>query len=151
MKRILGLVLFALIPVCSFAVDTGTVTITNGGTENTYWINMAWTSNTGGGVVESDGIKFFGEILRVVTDPGDGSSSPTANYDITLTDVDGADVLNGGGANRSQSAVEQIIPSITSVGTKSDFLISVAGDLTLTIAAAGNTKTGSIRVYYRRN
>jgi len=52
----------------------------------------------------------FGFIVRMVTNPG--GTAPTADYDVTLTDEDGCDVLGGEGADRSASDSEQIIPKL---------------------------------------
>lgn len=48
-----------------------------------------------------------GWIIRVETNPG--STAPTANYDITLTDQDGLDVMGGVLANRSATATEHVL------------------------------------------
>src|SRR3990167_1003625 len=47
-----------------------------------------------------------GELLALETNPG--SPAPTANYDITITDEDGLDVLHGVGANRHTTDTEKV-------------------------------------------
>lgn len=49
--------------------------------------------------------KIEGTLLELVTNPG--ATAPTANYDITITDADGTDVLAGKGANRHTSTSER--------------------------------------------
>ena len=52
----------------------------------------------------------FGFVVRVVTNPG--ATAPTADYDITIADEDGCDILGGEGSDRSASDSEQIIPAL---------------------------------------
>jgi hypothetical protein len=66
------------------------------------------------------------------------------NYDITLSDSDSCDVLGGEGANRSDSASEQIIPKI------GNGYGPVRVDSVLTLAATGNSvnsATVTVKVY----
>jgi hypothetical protein len=70
---------------------------------------VTWTSATDGSVSHTiTGVN--GEIYRVTTDPS--ATAPTDNYDITLTDEDGVDVLVGLGANRDTATTESISPGI---------------------------------------
>ena len=75
---------------------------------------ITWTADDADGSVPStqSNSDIFGFIVRVVTNPG--ATTPTADYDITITDEDGVDVLGGEGADRSASASEQIIPKLGS-------------------------------------
>lgn len=83
---------------------------------------------------------YNGEVIRLVTIP-DGTSVPTAAYDVTVNDDDGTDVLMGAGAGRSNSATEQVLASL---------LGCVANDrLSLNIANAGETKKGTVILYIR--
>lgn len=119
---------------------------------NVRMISVEWTSAPGGTV--SQPIKallpnkkpIVGILNRLVTNP-DGTDAPTDDYDLTLLDGDSVDVLNGGGANRDTANTEEIYPSTVGVGTNSDFQPAIAGDLTVTIAAAGNTKKGRVILY----
>ena len=84
-----------------------------------------------------------GRLLQIATDPG--STAPTANYDITVTEAGGADLLLGVGANRHTSASEVAI-------TESNGAYAVyAGTDTLTITIANssvNDATIAIKIYY---
>lgn len=51
-----------------------------------------------------------GYVYMVVTDPG--TPSPTASYDITITDASGVDIMGGELADRSATASEQVVPKI---------------------------------------
>lgn len=74
--------------------------------------------------------KFSGRIVALETDPG--STAPTANYDITLEDANGHDVLEGVGANRSASATEKV--SVVFSGTSVHPPVDISDVLTLKIA-----------------
>lgn len=92
-----------------------------------------WTSTAGGAADLAFSLKGF--ILKMVTDPTDG---PTDNYDITLIDEDGADVLIAQGADRDTTNTETVYPA------QSNGAIPVfhAGNVTFTVANAGNAKSG---------
>jgi len=79
-----------------------------------------------------------GKIIALCTVP---LTSPTDDYDVTITDADGYDVLCGAGLNRDTANTETVAE--TSLG-------AVAGSrLTLHIAAAGYTKTGTVTIWLR--
>ena len=84
-----------------------------------------------------------GKIVKVQTIPGlngdKTTATPTALYDITLLDAYSGDVADGNLMNRSASAAETVIPSAP---------IPVDGELTLTIANAGDTKKGRIIIWF---
>jgi len=50
----------------------------------------------------------IGKVVGFITNPG--SPAPTDQYDITITNEDGADILGGVGANRHTSNSEYAIP-----------------------------------------
>lgn len=111
-------------------------------------IELAWTSDSSGNATYTTaGVN--GTILRFVTDPG--STAPTDNYDVTLSDENGVDVLSGLGANRDASNTEESLPYITVTdGTNSAlYPRSVAGPLSLSISNAGSAKQGSLILYVR--
>lgn len=122
------------------------VTITEETHGSVKKIAFAWTSiadGSAGGV--GDGgrttLAYNGEVVRLVTVPAGGGSAPTDNYDVTVTDEDGTDVLMGAGANRDTAVTEQVLASSLGV---------VANDrLTLTVANAGDTKAGTVYLYLR--
>ncbi len=104
-------------------------------------VTLAWTSSTGGLVSGFPTTNAYnGAISRFVTVPST-SAAPDLNYDIVLNDLDGTDVLMGAGANRSNTATEQVLASN---------LGFVANDkLELQISGAGDTKQGTAYVYIR--
>ena len=99
-------------------------------------IKWTWTSATGGAASLATVGSYYGEVLALVTDPG--ATAPTDNYDITITDADGYDVMQGAGANRDTANTETAVPTAKSVAF---------GKLTLTIAAAGDEKVGATTLY----
>lgn len=103
-------------------------------------IKWTWTSATGGTASGTTSLAYTGKVYRVVTDP-DGTAAPSDNYDITITDDDGVDVLDGNGANRDTATTEAIAPAAVLVGSK----------LTLSVTNAGDEKAGVVYVYITDN
>lgn len=111
-------------------------------------IVWAWTAHTDGTVIASttDGQnpttyrKYTGKCIRLITDP-DGTAVPSDNYDITIVDEDGYDVLMGAGANRDEANNEQVLES--SLG------ICLYSTLSLRVAAAGSGGKGVVILYLR--
>jgi hypothetical protein len=109
---------------------------------------LAWTSSAGGAVQEILSPVVSGELLRVVFAPGAGAVQPSANYDVTLLDEDGFDVLGGLGANRSNAAKEEVVP-LTGDGVTTNQRRALDGVLDLRVANAGNAKSGTVTLYVR--
>jgi hypothetical protein len=127
----------------------GTVTETNrrigSYTSNPNLVNsmtLSWTSDSSGDATATTGA-IFGTILRVATNPG--ATAPTDNYDVTLSDADGFDILYGLGANRDTANTESISP----VDPVSGVPPVVAGPLSLSVSSAGASKVGTVVIYYR--
>ena len=105
-------------------------------------IKWDWLRTDGGVVTGSKTVnKYSGEIIRLVTDPDAAAAAPTDNYDITILDDDGVDVLIGAGANRDTANTEQVIAS--SLGCVVD------SQLTLEIVNAGDAKAGLVILYIK--
>ena len=82
-----------------------------------------------------------GFLLRLATVPG--SPAPSSNYDLTLTNADGVDMLQGVGANRSSSAAQDA--RIVYSGTANHPVVAPSDQLTLNVA--NNSEAGAaIRV-----
>ncbi len=86
--------------------------------------------------------KLVGRIQRVLTAPGlNGdlaTSLPTAAYDITLIGPHGSDLAAGNLKDRSGTLAESWTPNPPTI---------LNGDITLTIANAGNGTKGRIIIY----
>lgn len=100
-------------------------------------IKWAWTSDASGDASEATPGKFTGLVFECVTIP-DGVDAPTDNYDITITDDDGLDVLRGLGADRDTANTEYLHINQDGLGTVHNSI------LTLTVANAGNAKEGVV-------
>jgi hypothetical protein len=111
---------------------------------------VSWISNGSGAATQA--IEVDGQLLKVVTNPG--AAAPTADYDITLIDDDGLDVAEAllGDRHTSNSEVVYLYHEIALTGTASDAAalpVYHSGTLTVTIANAGDTKDGVVKIYYR--
>ena len=105
-------------------------------------IKFAWAvlSSSSGGMAATTSYAYNGEVHRLVTIPN-GSSAPSANYDITVSDQDSTDVLMAGGANRHSANTEQV--NAASLGV-------VANDkLTINVTNAGSSCAGEAILYIR--
>ena len=115
-------------------------------TETTYTgvkkLLIPWVSDESGDYSEtSDFIGYDGKIIALYTEPAAGEDAPTDDYDVTLLDKDGTDVLLGAGLDRDTADAEVVA---------SDSLGAVAGSpLTLVVANAGSEKGGTVIVYIR--
>jgi hypothetical protein len=118
------------------------VTITDARNEGITKIKFEWTSETNSATGTTTDV-YSGQVLELVTDPG--SAAPTDNYDVTITDADGVDVLAGQGADRDTANTEYVIHSdSTPLGVVAD------SQLTLSIGTAGDAKTGTVYLYLGR-
>lgn len=112
-------------------------------------ITATWTSD-GSGDAAATTDKIVGYLLKGVTIPS-GAAAPTDNYDITITDSDSLNVLG--------NCADDLIDRDTANTEEVHFLISdgtagisshppVCSPLTVTVANAGDTKAGTIVLYY---
>jgi hypothetical protein len=121
------------------AMSVTTAERTNGSIKVAAFV---WVSAADGTATGATTKAFDGQVLELITNPS--ATAPTDNYDITVTDADGYDVLNGQGANRDTANTELVVHSDTTP------LGVVSGSvLTLNVAAAGNTKGGDVLVKIR--
>lgn len=117
----------------------GTVTLTETNrVSRVKKIKWAWTSTAGGAADKVTSGKYYGRVVALVTIPAGGGSAPSLNYDITVTDAETYDVMQGAGANRSDTATETAVPTAYSVAF---------GALTINVTNAGNAKSGTAILY----
>jgi len=117
--------------------------------KNVVKVIVDWVSDSAAGSVSQLSTKpIFGEILRITTNPG--ATAPTDLYDVTILDEDLVDVALGTLANRSTANTETVYPTVVGSGGTTYVRTAIAGRITLTIAAAGNSKTGRVTIYLRR-
>ena len=117
--------------------------------------SLNWTSDASGNVVATIN-DMDGTLVRAVTVPSDGATSPTANYDVTFSDSDGIDLLSGLGANRSQSTAENIPCMQVHVydSASSTTLMAqpvIAGPAALAISNAGDEMKGVLKIYMKKD
>ena len=96
--------------------------------------------SSAGGAASEQTKKVSGKVKRMVTNP-DNVDTPTANWDLTITDEDGVDILEGEGANRDPAGAG------TSEGYAFTISELIASKLTFTVANAGNAKKGVVKLY----
>ena len=145
MKKLLAVLVFlALIPAHAFAAGS----ITYVYTPVNSWLSsltFTWTAATGGAVTAKAGPAIDGMVILVETNPG--STAPTDNYDLTLTDSGGADVMGGSLANRDSTTTERAMPLQNGNYTG----VPVHGPLTLNISGNSvSAATGTVTVYFAR-
>lgn len=112
-----------------------------------------WTSDdTTGAVTGTTAEEVVGRLIKGVTDPG--ATAPSANYDIVITDAEGADVLAGCLAtltDRHTSTTEQVyflVKDTAATPLAQSVHPVVSGLLTIAITNAGNSKVGQLILYY---
>jgi hypothetical protein len=165
MKKIFAL-LIAIVLIGGFAelamADDGTVTVTRTRLhDDVDVIKFAFIANSTGVVPATStsvetcparagdrtcypaGSGRIGYIYKMTTDPG--STAPTDDYDITLTDdTTGADLLGGEGADRDTANTEEAVPKIgNAFGGNiafTSFTLNVSGN-------SANASTGDVYVY----
>lgn len=122
----------------------------NGRKRPYHTVVCSWTSDASGDATGA--AKMVGTLVKASTNPTDG---PTDNYDITLTDADGVNVLTACQSNltnrhttNSQEVYFLVLDAAGSPLAQSVHPV-VCGDITVTVAAAGNTKSGVLTLYFR--
>ncbi len=126
----------------------GSVVETHGREGSIGVITLTLTGDSSDGTIPATALttKIGGLLLALETNPG--STAPSSNYDITLVDGDGHDVLEGVGANRHTSNTEKvrIIYSSSTVHPP----VSTGDTLTLTIAGQSvNDADIVVKLYYQ--
>lgn len=79
-------------------------------------------ARTGAELGSTDGLY----LQQVVTNPG--STAPTDNWDMTITDVDGVDMLGGAGQNRHTTTSQVCFPTITARPTSGALTLNISGN-----------------------
>lgn len=110
--------------------------------DNKQIVSVTFTADSSGNASRT--VALSGFVFRVVTNPG--TPAPTANYDITLIDIDGIDTIQNLLQNRHTINSEEVTfcgANALTVGPP----IHVNGNYVLTVANAGNGGNGVIRFY----
>lgn len=117
------------------------ITCTEIGLGTVKKITWAWTCSTDGDGSSTTTNVYDGKVLAVHTIPNSTGAHPTDDYDITVEDGDGYDVLLGAAANRDTTTPETI--ASTAVGAVA------SSKLTFKVAAAGDSKKGTATMWIR--
>lgn len=116
----------------------GTVTQTPSG-GNIQLLKFDWLSDGSGDVSATSSTgKYTGCILAVLLVPDGSTTTPSDQYDITLTDSNSIDLLSGQGANLS---------NVNNVLVNSGLLPLVHDTISLTVAHAGSAKGGLVYIW----
>jgi hypothetical protein len=111
---------------------------------------VSWTSDDTTGAVTGATRKIVGTLVKAITDPG--ATAPSDDYDIAITDEEGADVLGtsvAGLGNRDTANTEVRYFNLTD-GTAAIAAFPIVCDvLTIAVTNAGNSKTGQLILYYK--
>jgi hypothetical protein len=133
--------LFLLLGAAPEAVGTvavTTTTIIENQRERVLQYSIAWTSTAGGAVsANTFRLNAPGRLLSVRYVPGSGGLQPSDQYDVTLVDSDGVDVLAGGGANLSNAVA-------TLVHRDPPAYLTHTRTLDLVVANAGDANSGTV-------
>ena len=163
MKRFLAMLVVGLFLLGSGGIvlgaDTGTLTLNSdsritppGSSRAVRVLEWDWLSDASGdcdvsttGSANASGVT--GTVVGLHAVPEAGGTIPTDDYDVTVVDGNGVDILNGAGAN-----LNQLVASVENYRFPADFLntgpiVIVDQELTLVVANGGNAKGGVIRVY----
>ena len=113
MKRLILIILAAgliILSGASFAAGAIVVSDFVSAGAGEYEITYTCTADASGAtfIATATTRPLYGYVYEVVTNPG--SPSPTALYDITLTDSDGVDIMGGQLLNRSATVSESAVP-----------------------------------------
>jgi hypothetical protein len=111
--------------------------------------SLDWTADASGdvsGTTTNDLIN--GEIMRIVTKPDTGATTPSDNYDIVIYDDDSVDVLMGLGANEPNSSNGHFVPLLGD-GTTTWGRVPVHSRLELQVSNAGNANGGTVIIYWK--
>lgn len=117
-------------------------------------ITATWTSDSSSGAASGITAKIAGRLIKGITVPGAGGAAPTDNYDINITDEQSVDVLAGckkGLADRDTANTEEQYFMLLNNDTSPLSMALqpvVCSTLTIAVTNAGNSKTGTIVLYY---
>jgi hypothetical protein len=153
MKKLFTIIMLLLLafPVSVFATDAMVVTKFDYKDDNLRVIKVDWVDSPAL-TIESQfsGIDSWIEgwyLFKVQTKPGTAAAQPDDNYDITITDAEGLDIMGGELLNRDETNAEEAVPKIDLVyGPQpniSSWTITVSGQTT----ALG---TGEIYIFFAR-
>lgn len=123
-------------------------------------VSLAWTSSAGGAVSGNSLTLHPGTIVAVEFIPGSGGTQPTDAYDVDFLDAGGESMFSDGAATPASIGTDL---SNTTSAHRVPFIYGSAGatyvrtwlhggaGYQLTVANAGNAKTGTVNIYQSKN
>lgn len=131
--------------------DLGTVTLSEDGFRGDLQrFTLTWTADGSGDATKENISRIEGTVERIVYSPsGLSGQVPDDNYDVTLLDEDGLDILVATGANLDEATTT----SVEQVGKTLDNLeipIATVGLLDFAVENAGSGGSGIVRLFVRR-
>lgn len=134
-------VLISLCVMTGMARTTaGSVTVsTSNAGRNVQRIDLAWTSDSSGAVSGHAFSLSAGYIISVQFAPG-GIAAPSDQYDVTLIDSTGLDILHGHGADQSSTVTDRY-------SMDPEWFNDSSHTVDLVITNAGNAKSGTVTVW----
>ncbi len=147
MRRLLWLAALLVLALTVPVGAVGTITQAHYTIGNIRKVVFTCTADAANGSFPSTAISIpiEGRLLAIETNPG--STAPTDNYDIAITDAEGLDVLQGAGQNRDTANTE--MAAIVFASTSVHPAVDESDTLTLAITNnAVNSATITIVVYY---
>lgn len=147
MKKIIVL-LFAMLVFTGTAFAVGTVTIAYQTSRTINKCTLDWLSDASGDATVTT-VYISGIILKVVFIPDAAGTQPSDLYDVTLKDDNEVDILQGAGANLSNSTTTEVSPFIADQDASNVMPNAIDDKLDLAVSNAGNAKGGKLIIYYR--
>lgn len=113
---------------------------------------ITWISDASGAVSGSTFTTKMGTIVAVEFIPGVGITQPDDLYDLDCLDADGISVFDNGagatiGANLSNVAASHHVPMVGLSGVTIYRRWHRGGPLQLTVLNAGDTMSGTVKIY----
>lgn len=140
----LAILLGLAMPAAAALTQVGTVSVASADLgRGLIQYTISWTS-TAGGAVSGNRIPIAsGRLLEIKIVPGSAGDQPTDLYDITFTDEQNIDLLDGRGANLSNTTGKrfQWLPAVVH---------DPADDLDLVVSNAGNAKKGTVTLWVQQ-
>lgn len=146
MKKLLSLA-FALLLFAAPAFAANSSSSCDGGVDEGYnnqvrKVTCEFTADDTTGAFDTVTFTAYGYVEKVVTNPG--TTAPTDNYDVAITDADGANICSTNLDNRDTATSEQAL-------CISGHPVWLSGVNTITITNNSvNSATTKLKIWYRR-
>jgi len=138
------MLVIAIMIAAAFAVPAQADSLTESGVTDYLGFSIhdyTFVMDSGSASAEATTAAINGIVIMVETDPG--ATAPLDNYDLTITDALGADIMGGALANRDTANTERAYPLSSTTIVEAP----VSSILTFNCAAGSNTtKNATVRI-----